>query len=38
VFDGFGDVGGQGAELVVDPGFEAGQVRVLIGEEPVVHE
>ena len=26
VFDGFGNFGGQGAELVVDPGFEAAQV------------
>ena len=27
-----------GAELVVDPGFEAGEVGVLVGEEPVVDE
>ncbi|WP_434612807.1 hypothetical protein [Arthrobacter sp. A5] len=38
VFDGFGDFGRQGAELVFDPGFEAVQVRVLLGEEPVVDE
>ena len=35
---GFGNLGGQGAELVVDPGFEAVQIRVLIGEEPMMDE
>ena len=29
---------GRGRELVVDPGFEAGQVGVLVGEEPVMDE
>lgn len=38
MLDGFGHFGGQGPELVVDPGFEAGQVGVLIGEEPVMDE
>jgi hypothetical protein len=38
VFDGFCNVRGQRTELVVNPGFEAGQVRVLLGEEPVMHE
>lgn len=38
LFDGLRNVGRQGAELVVDPGFEAGQVVVLMGEESVMDE
>lgn len=38
MLDGFGDLGGQGAELGIDPGFEAAQIGVLIGEEPVMDE
>jgi hypothetical protein len=38
MLDGFGNFGGQGAELVLDPGFEAVQVGVLMGEEPVMDE
>ena len=36
--DGFGHFGGQGAEVLGDPGFESGQIGVLMGEEPVMHE
>ena len=36
VLDWFGDLLGQRVELVFDPGFEPGQVGVLIGEQPVV--
>ncbi|QCO98101.1 hypothetical protein FCN77_10750 [Arthrobacter sp. 24S4-2] len=37
--DGFGDFGRQGTGLVIDPGFEAVQLRVLVvWEEPLVHE
>jgi hypothetical protein len=38
MLDGFGNFGRQGAELVLDPGFEAAQIGVLLGEEPVMHE
>lgn len=36
--DGFGDLLGQVAELVVNPGLEPGQIRVLVGEESVMNE
>jgi hypothetical protein len=38
VFDGFGDFGRQGAELVFDADFKAVQVLVVVGAEPMVHQ
>lgn len=38
VFDRLGDFGWQGTEFIFDPRFEAIEVDVLIGEEPVVYK